>query len=113
MFLNVLVFLNILVAGFVSPHDHVDPAHKYTETANRPTVVSNEIWLRALGSTTLISVAPFLILFFIPIDNSRQKRNLLHVLLAFASGGLLGDAFLHLIPHANHQHCKYRYLPNV
>lgn len=25
---------------------------------------------------------------------------MLKVLLAFASGGLLGDAFLHLIPHA-------------
>ena len=26
------------------------------------------------------------------------------ILLAFASGGLLGDAFLHLIPHASHSH---------
>ena len=24
--------------------------------------------------------------------------------MAFASGGLLGDAFLHLIPHASHSH---------
>jgi zinc transporter 7 len=28
----------------------------------------------------------------------------LNILLAFASGGLLGDAFLHLIPHASHSH---------
>lgn len=31
----------------------------------------------------------------------------LKVLLAFASGGLLGDAFLHLIPHAVHPHSHH------
>lgn len=31
----------------------------------------------------------------------------LKVLLAFASGGLLGDAFLHLIPHAIHPHSHH------
>lgn len=58
------------------------------------------IWARALGSTLLVSVAPFLILFFIPIDGRSGHESLLKVLLSFASGGLLGDAFLHLIPHA-------------
>ena len=31
-------------------------------------------------------------------------KYLFQILLAFASGGLLGDAFLHLIPHASHSH---------
>lgn len=51
-------------------------------------------------ATVLISAAPFFILFFIRLDNSAEKQWLLKILLAFASGGLLGDAFLHLIPHA-------------
>lgn len=56
---------------------------------------------QAIGATLLISAAPFLILFLIPVQsNSDQHQNLLKVLLSFASGGLLGDAFLHLIPHA-------------
>jgi len=59
------------------------------------------IWSNAIVSTALISAAPFLILFFIPIQsNSDENKPFLNVLLAFASGGLLGDAFLHLIPHA-------------
>jgi len=58
------------------------------------------IWFNALMATLLISAAPFFILFFIPLDNSAEKQWLLKILLAFASGGLLGDAFLHLIPHA-------------
>ncbi|KAK2834061.1 hypothetical protein Q7C36_014762 [Tachysurus vachellii] len=62
---------------------------------------SVELWMQAVGATLLISAAPFLILFLIPVQsNSDQHQNLLKILLSFASGGLLGDAFLHLIPHA-------------
>ncbi|KAF5306411.1 hypothetical protein FQA39_LY08920 [Lamprigera yunnana] len=59
------------------------------------------IWFYAISSTLLISAAPVLILLIVPVDGTEQKRPLLKILLAFASGGLLGDAFLHLIPHAN------------
>lgn len=38
--------------------------------------------------------------FTVPLHNADKDAPLLKVLLAFASGGLLGDAFLHLIPHA-------------
>ncbi|CAG0878494.1 unnamed protein product [Darwinula stevensoni] len=58
------------------------------------------LWLQAIGSTLVISIAPFFILFFIPLDNTKSSEPLLKILLSFASGGLLGDAFLHLIPHA-------------
>jgi len=62
------------------------------------------LWLAALLSTALISAAPFFILFFIPLNNAKEHESLLKVLLSFASGGLLGDAFLHLIPHALSPH---------
>lgn len=61
---------------------------------------ASSVWFNAIMATLLISAAPFFILFFIPLDNSQEKQWLLKILLAFASGGLLGDAFLHLIPHA-------------
>lgn len=98
-------------------HDNDEPASfKYSKAANekyqsspqkeanlnkKSTVLTgSELWMQAMGSTLLISAAPFFILFFVPLDNSEQKQPLLKILLAFASGGLLGDAFLHLIPHA-------------
>lgn len=62
------------------------------------------LWIEALGATLLISAAPVIILFFIPLDNTEEHSPLLKVLLSFASGGLLGDAFLHLIPHAVNPH---------
>nr|XP_027197447.1 protein catecholamines up-like [Dermatophagoides pteronyssinus] len=61
----------------------------------------------AYASTVLISVAPFMVLFLFPMDNTGRYRNRLRLSLSFASGGLLGDAFLHLIPHsmgAHHDH---------
>ncbi|KAM9383875.1 zinc transporter Slc39a7 [Pholidichthys leucotaenia] len=67
-----------------------------------------ELWTQAVGATLLISAAPFLILFVIPVQsNADQHQNLLKVLLSFASGGLLGDAFLHLIPHALEPHSHH------
>lgn len=96
-------------------HSHDQPpSFKYSREANiwkdsppppppAPRIKSLDtqtLWLHAMGSTLLISAAPFFILFFVPLDNTEQKQPLLKILLAFASGGLLGDAFLHLIPHA-------------
>merc|ERR1719384_3065660 len=60
----------------------------------------SSIWFNAMMATLLISAAPFFILFLIPLDRSAENQWLLKIMLAFASGGLLGDAFLHLIPHA-------------
>lgn len=60
----------------------------------------SNLWFNALTSVLAISLAPFVILFFFSLDNSEEKQGQLKVLLSFASGGLLGDAFLHLIPHA-------------
>ncbi|XP_067609484.1 zinc transporter SLC39A7 isoform X3 [Pseudorca crassidens] len=59
-------------------------------------------------ATVLISAAPFFVLFLIPVEsNSPRHRSLLQILLSFASGGLLGDAFLHLIPHALEPHSHH------
>uniref|UniRef100_A0A1Y1KSV1 Uncharacterized protein n=1 Tax=Photinus pyralis TaxID=7054 RepID=A0A1Y1KSV1_PHOPY len=69
--------------------------------AEKKIVSTPNIWLYAMGSTLFISAAPVLILLVVPLDNTDQSQPLLKILLAFASGGLLGDAFLHLIPHAN------------
>jgi len=47
----------------------------------------------------LISAAPLLLLGLIPLEHAGEDSPLLRVLLAFAAGGLLGDVFLHLLPH--------------
>lgn len=102
----------------VHGHSHEPPSYKYSKKANvKPHVTQpadstssrqstprerdiTMLWLQAFGSTLLISIAPVFILYLVPLDNSKEREPFLKILLSFASGGLLGDAFLHLIPHA-------------
>ncbi|XP_076752499.1 zinc transporter catecholamines up [Xylocopa sonorina] len=78
-------------------HKNNDYNHQHKSVLSEETY---NVILRATASTLIISAAPFLILFFVPLDNTKQCEPLLKILLSFASGGLLGDAFLHLIPQA-------------
>ncbi|XP_013113966.2 protein catecholamines up [Stomoxys calcitrans] len=115
----------LVSATYSHLHAHENPSFKYSREANehhhgkhgesashthrhhheeKPQIDMNDVWLYSMGSTLLISAAPFLLLFVIPLDNSEAMKPRLKVILAFASGGLLGDAFLHLIPHALHPH---------
>lgn len=106
-----LVCTVVAVLGHSHSHSHGEeepPAYKYSKNANEQYKKEEnkipepdyDLYVKALSSTLFISVVPFFILFFIPIDGSIEKQPLLKILLSFASGGLLGDAFLHLIPHA-------------
>ncbi|KAK0096114.1 hypothetical protein PV326_006402 [Microctonus aethiopoides] len=87
-----------------SHHNHDDHDHvHHNEPSKKQSIKIEEkgsIMAKAMGSTLLISAAPFVLLFFVPLDNTKEREPLLKILLSFASGGLLGDAFLHLIPHA-------------
>lgn len=60
-------------------------------------------------SVLFVGIFPIIMLLFLPVGTDSAGKHLLsqsflHVLLAFAAGGLLGDVFLHLIPHALHSH---------
>ena len=81
-------------------HKHEDDNYDHQQKSVLPDRTYNKVFFRATVSTLIISAAPFLILFFVPLDNTKECESLLKILLSFASGGLLGDAFLHLIPHA-------------
>lgn len=63
---------------------------------------SNAI-LAAFASTTLVSLAPNIILVLFPHYGSGEGEHspILSLGQALAAGGLLGDVFLHVIPHAS------------
>ena len=95
-------------------HGHAHDGHKHSHGENNkgkdfvPPSKKPVSWLEPLLATAVISAAPFLILFVVPLsNNSPENQPFLKILLAFASGGLLGDAFLHLIPHAISPHSHY------
>ena len=84
--------------------DHSSDRWAILKEFSTPFESSWELWVYAVSSTAFISAAPFFILCCIPIRNASEHSSFLKVLLSFASGGLLGDAFLHLIPHAVSPH---------
>lgn len=58
-------------------------------------------WQASFAATAFISIAPVFILLLVPIDgNTHSSSPVLKTLVSFAVGGLLGDVFLHLLPHA-------------
>lgn len=57
--------------------------------------------VNSLLATSYISIIPNLLLYFVPPD---IKPTTLNTLVNFAVGSLLGDVFLHLLPHAFNSH---------
>ena len=59
-------------------------------------------WRDGLIAVSIISTVPNLLLFLIPADVLTRNVygvNIQHTLLSFAAGGLLGDVFIHALPH--------------
>lgn len=66
-------------------------------------------WAKAFGATGIISIFPTLVLPFIPLTHSVNgvtslNKGVHKLLLSFAAGGLLGEVFLHSLPHLLEHH---------
>ena len=57
------------------------------------------IFLQALGSVTVVSLLSFLGALYLFVDEKLLRKSLL-ILVSLGVGGLLGDAFLHLLPES-------------
>ena len=75
--------------------------------------VINNVAINAYLATTSISFIPNVLLFIIPDSwikvDPKARFNMQNILLCFAGAGLLGDVFLHsiphlLLPHDHHDH---------
>lgn len=57
--------------------------------------------VKSTAATLLISIVPVFVIVFLPLQPGRESdKPLLKILLGFTAGGLLGDVFLHLLPHS-------------
>nr|CCA15428.1 Zinc (Zn2)Iron (Fe2) Permease (ZIP) Family putati [Albugo laibachii Nc14] len=81
-----------------SKHHH----HHYSERNTELPRYKLSLWMEALTATFIIGSVPIALLIFIPtgIGAGLEQKNTLRAFLGFAAGGLLGDAFLHLMPHS-------------
>ncbi|KGN50777.1 IAA-alanine resistance protein 1 [Cucumis sativus] len=83
--------------GFGRPyveHDH--------ESVGSSDLSGLGLWIRALGCSLLISMASLICLILLPVIFVRGKpsKAVVDSLALFGAGAMLGDAFLHQLPHA-------------
>ncbi|GAB4828679.1 IAA-alanine resistance protein 1 [Ancistrocladus abbreviatus] len=87
-------------------HDHgpdCDHNHKQHHHSGNATVLSGlGLWVRAIGCSLLVSMASLVCLIIIPVIfvQGKPSQSVVDALAAFGAGAMLGDAFLHQLPHA-------------
>ena len=69
-------------------------------------MVSQNAIIAAFSSTVLISLAPNVLLLLFPrfASGGGHNSSILSLGQALAAGGLLGDVFLHIVPHSGGSH---------
>ncbi|XP_023550023.1 IAA-alanine resistance protein 1 isoform X2 [Cucurbita pepo subsp. pepo] len=96
--------------GFGRPYINVD--HQSVESSEL-----SGLWVRALGCSLLISMASLICLVLLPVIFVRGKpsKGIVDSLALFGAGAMLGDAFLHQLPHAfggdkhSHSHADHQH----
>ncbi|XP_031260197.1 IAA-alanine resistance protein 1 isoform X1 [Pistacia vera] len=60
------------------------------------------LWFKALGCSLLVSLASLICLIFLPVIfiQGKPSKAVVDSLALFGAGAMLGDAFLHQLPHA-------------
>ncbi|KAJ3677057.1 hypothetical protein LUZ60_002781 [Juncus effusus] len=60
------------------------------------------LWLRAMGCSLLVSMASLICLILLPVIlfQGKPSKTVVDSLALFGAGAMLGDAFLHQLPHA-------------
>ncbi|GMJ09633.1 IAA-ALANINE RESISTANT 1 [Hibiscus trionum] len=77
-------------------HDHHDHDHDHHELSDIG------LWSRALGCSLLVSLASLVCLIILPVIfiQGKPSKAVVDSLALFGAGAMLGDAFLHQLPHS-------------
>ncbi|XP_027920449.1 IAA-alanine resistance protein 1 [Vigna unguiculata] len=96
--------------GFGFPHQH-DHDHDHLDTSE---LSGLSLWLNALGCSFLVSMASLTCLIVLPVIfvQGKPSKAVVDSLALFGAGAMLGDAFLHQLPHAfggEHSHSHHNH----
>ncbi|KAL9454093.1 hypothetical protein AB3S75_009654 [Citrus x aurantiifolia] len=87
---------------FGHDHDH-DHGHSHHHHHDRDSQLSGlALWVNALGCSLLVSLASLICLVLLPVIfiQGKPSKAVVDSLAVFGAGAMLGDAFLHQLPHA-------------
>lgn len=77
-----------------------------------------DLWIQAMGCSLLVSMASLICLMILPVIllKGKPSKTMVDSLAAFGAGAMLGDAFLHQLPHAfggGHLHSHDHHLDDL
>ncbi|KAJ4710166.1 IAA-alanine resistance protein 1-like [Melia azedarach] len=87
--------------GFGPYHDHDNHNHHHNHGGD--SLLSGlALWVNALGCSLLVSLASLICLIILPVIfiQGKPSKAVVDSLALFGAGAMLGDAFLHQLPHA-------------
>ncbi|XP_002521911.2 IAA-alanine resistance protein 1 [Ricinus communis] len=89
-------------------HDH-DHGHSHSPYHHDLKLTGLALWSHALGCSLLVSLASLICLIILPVIfiQGKPSKAVVDSLALFGAGAMLGDAFLHQLPHAfggDHSH---------
>ncbi|KAL9678209.1 hypothetical protein QQ045_016048 [Rhodiola kirilowii] len=91
---------DLILYGFQSFHG--DHHHHQYQTEDLTELTGPGLWIHALGCSLLVSMASLISLILLPVIFTKGKpsKAVVDALALFGAGAMLGDAFLHQLPHA-------------
>ncbi|XP_057962448.1 IAA-alanine resistance protein 1 isoform X2 [Malania oleifera] len=90
--------LKLYGLGFRNDHDH-DHDHSHGHVSE-PELSGVGLWVHAMGCSLLVSLASLICLIILPLIQGKPSKAVVDSLATFGAGAMLGDAFLHQLPHA-------------
>lgn len=96
---------------FMSHHDHHHHGHGHDGHDHGSELSGVGLWIQAMGCSLLVSLASLVCLILLPLIffQGKPSKAFVDALAVFGAGAMLGDAFLHQLPHAfggghSHEH---------
>ncbi|CAM0871215.1 unnamed protein product [Alopecurus aequalis] len=82
-------------------HDHGNH-HDHSHGDFQPETSPMGIWLKSMGCSLLVSMASLVCLVLLPVIffQGKPSKAMVDALAVFGAGAMLGDSFLHQLPHA-------------
>ncbi|KAK3421411.1 hypothetical protein EUGRSUZ_G02069 [Eucalyptus grandis] len=83
-------------------HDHHHHHHHVDGRSGESDLSGLGLWVHALGCSLLVSMASLICLIILPVMfvQGKPSKAIVDSLALFGAGAMLGDAFLHQLPHA-------------
>jgi zinc transporter 7 len=83
-------------------HDHGHHHHHHGHGHGGTEASPMGVWLSAMGCSLLVSMASLVCLILLPVIffQGKPSKAMVDALAVFGAGAMLGDSFLHQLPHA-------------